>query len=244
MAIVRVHKTNNFTVMSNHHFKEKRMSLKSKGLLSLMLSLPDDWNYSISGLVKLSKDGKDSVMAALAELERFGYLTRNRTTNSKGQFSGVEYNIFEQPQLDIPVTETQNAEDQNEDKANAENQAQLITNELNTNNKELNELITKGKKDIKIEDYSEVLKDIVNNELRNLYVDYIEMRRNIGSPMTIRGVMMLKTRCERISNFSIERQKRLLETAIINNWKNVYLPKEDDIKEENIRKLKNFYFED
>ena len=86
------------------------MSLKAKGLLSLMLSLPDDWNYSVSGLVKLSKDGKDSVMSALAELETFGYLLRNRTTNNRGQFSGIEYNIFEQPQTDIPVAEKQHAE--------------------------------------------------------------------------------------------------------------------------------------
>lgn len=71
MTVIRVHKTANYTVMSNHHFKEKSMSLKAKGLLSLMLSLPDDWNYSISGLVKLSKDGKDGVMSALSELEEF-----------------------------------------------------------------------------------------------------------------------------------------------------------------------------
>ena len=73
MSVVRVHKTKNFTVMSNYHFKEKEMSLKAKGLLSLMLSLPDSWNYSVSGLVKLSKDGKDGVMSALSELEKFGY---------------------------------------------------------------------------------------------------------------------------------------------------------------------------
>jgi hypothetical protein len=103
MTIVRVHKTANFTVMSNYHFKEKKMSLKAKGLLSLMLSLPDDWNYSISGLVTLSKDGKDSVMSALAELEKFGYLERQRITNSKGQFNGVEYNIYEQPQPKKPI---------------------------------------------------------------------------------------------------------------------------------------------
>ena len=103
MSVVRVHKTNNFTIMSNHHFKEKGLSLKAKGLLSLMLSLPDTWNYSISGLVTLSKDGKDSVMSALGELERFGYLTRERVTNERGQFAGVEYNIFETPEVRKPV---------------------------------------------------------------------------------------------------------------------------------------------
>ena len=72
---MRVHKTANFTVMSNYHFREKKMSLKAKGLLSLMLSLPEDWDYSVAGLTTLSKDGKDGVMTALAELEKFGYLT-------------------------------------------------------------------------------------------------------------------------------------------------------------------------
>lgn len=115
MSVIRVHKTANYTVMSNYHFKEKKMSLKSKGLLSLMLSLPDDWNYSVSGLVTLSKDGKDSVMSALAELEKFGYLKRDRTINDKGQFSGIEYNIYEIPQTDFPISENPMSDIENAD---------------------------------------------------------------------------------------------------------------------------------
>lgn len=240
VSIIRVHKTNNFTVMSNTHFKEKGMSLKAKGLLSLMLSLPDDWNYSISGLVRLSKDGKDSVMTALAELEEFGYLTRHRTTDSKGKFSGVEYNIFEQPQREKPSAEMPNSAEQDAEKTNAENPSQLNTNELSINNKELKELNIK--EDIDINSYSSILSQIVNDQLRNLYVDYIEMRRNIGSPITERGLSMLITRCERISAGHIEKQKRLLETAIINGWKNVYEPKEDEVKKEQLRALKELYF--
>ena len=240
MSIIRVHKTNNFTVMSNTHFKEKQMSLKAKGLLSLMLSLPDDWNYSISGLVRLSKDGKDSVMTALAELEEFGYLTRHRTTDSKGKFSGVEYNIFEQPQRGKPSAEIPNSAEQHAENTNAENPSQLNTKELNTNDKLLNKENTKENKDIN--SYSSILSQIVNDQLRNLYVDYIEMRRNIGSPITERGLNMLITRCERISAGHIEKQKRLLEMAIINGWKNVYEPKEDEVKKEQLRVLKEIYF--
>ena len=70
-----------------------------------MLSLPDDWNYSVSGLVTLSKDGKDSVMSALGELEKFGYLKRERLVNDKGQFNGIEYNIYEEPQREKPIAE-------------------------------------------------------------------------------------------------------------------------------------------
>lgn len=244
MSIVRVHKTGNFTVMSNFHFKEKQMSLKAKGLLSLMLSLPDDWNYSISGLVKLSKDGKDGVMSALGELEKFGYLKRTKLTNDKGQFSGVEYNIYEQPQRENPSAEIPNSANQNEEKANAEDPPQLITNELNIKNKELNKENTKEKKDINIEDYLPLLLQVKDDQLRNRYVDYIETRRNMGSPITIRGLSMLMTRCERIAAGHIEKQKRLLETAIINGWKNVYEPKEDEVKNETLRKLKSIYFGD
>ena len=127
MAVIRVNKTDNYTIMSNSHFKEKEMTLKAKGLLSLMLSLPDDWDYSIAGLVALSKDGKDGVMNALNELEEFGYLTRARATDEKGRFAGYTYDIFENPQTEKPY-----AEKPNTDKPNAENPPQLNTNKSNT----------------------------------------------------------------------------------------------------------------
>lgn len=244
MSIIRVHKTANFTVMSNTHFKEKKMSLKAKGLLSLMLSLPDDWNYSVSGLVTLSKDGKDSVMSALAELETFGYLERTRTVNERGQFSGIEYNIFEQPQTEKPVTENLTAVYPILEETNAENLQQLNTNKLNTNNNKItNKLNTKGSN---IDIFEDILKDVVNVELRNLYVDFIEMRRNIKKPLTKRGLKMLINRCERITNFNIREQKQMLEAAIINNWHSVYLPNEvkeerQEIQKKKIDELKDFY---
>lgn len=102
MAVIRVNKTADYTVMSNSHFKEKGMSLKAKGLLSMMLSLPDDWDYSINGLATLSKDGKDSVMNALTELEQFGYLKRTKIVDEKGRFGGYTYDIYENPQTDNP----------------------------------------------------------------------------------------------------------------------------------------------
>lgn len=147
MAVVRVHKNSNYTTMSNYHFKEKKMSLKAKGLLSLMLSLPDDWDYSIAGLSTLSKDGKDSVMTALKELEKFGYLQRTRLQDSKGQFIGYDYDIFEEPSPQVideetaenqqPYSKNPYAENPNTDKPNAENPPQLNTNILNTNNNKI-----------------------------------------------------------------------------------------------------------
>lgn len=238
MSVIRIHKTANYTVMSNYHFKERGMSLKAKGLLSLMLSLPDDWNYSISGLVKLSKDGKDSVMSALAELEKFGYLKRLRTTNSKGQFTGVEYNIYEEPQQDNPVAEEQNEDLQTSEKQNSANPPQLNTNSLNTN--DINNITNESN----INEFEDILKDVVNIELRNLYVDYIEMRRINKAPLTDRGLRMLIQRCERLSKCNVRVQKLLLENAIINNWKSVYLPTEEEVKGANkevLDELKGFY---
>ena len=142
MSVFRVNKTKNYSVISNYHFKEKGMSLKAKGLLSLMLSLPDDWNYNISGLTKLSKDGKDSVMSALNELEKFGYLIRVRLVNEKGQFNGVEYNIFEEPQQEIPVADMPNPANEKAEKGNTDKPPLLNTNKLNT--KRLNTEVVKG----------------------------------------------------------------------------------------------------
>lgn len=138
MAVIRINKTADYTVISNTHFREKEMSLKGKGLLSLMLSLPDNWDYSIAGLVTLSKDGKDSVMNALAELEEFGYLRRTQTTDERGRFDGYDYDIYEKPITDKPQQEKPYAEN-----PNTENPPQL-----NTNKSIIKEPITKKSNNI------------------------------------------------------------------------------------------------
>ena len=232
MSVIRVNKTKNYTVLSNHHFKEKDMSLKAKGLLSLMLSLPDDWNYSVSGLVKLSKDGKDSVMSALSELEKFGYLHRSRVVNEKGQFSGVEYNIYEQPQTDFPIAEKENAVKPILENAPAENPPQLNTNKLTTK---------KNKIIYNINNYLHLLETIVDSQLRNLYVSFLENRNNMGQPLTVKGFELLIERVREIAGIDIEKQCNLLKTALINNWKNVYAKNEEPTISADIEKLKQFY---
>ena len=228
MSVFRISKTKNFTVMSNYHFKEKDMSLKAKGLLSLMLSLPDTWDYSISGLVKLSKDGKDSVMTALAELEKFGYLTRTQLTNSKGQFSGVEYNIFEEPQPDSAVSANMNSAFEKAEKSNTENPPQLNTNSIkNLKNKDIKELSTKPGGLIPDEIYEILIADVEDDELRELYMDYVLMR-NETSPLTPKGLKMLISRGFRLSEYNPNIHKGIVETAIINNWQNIYAPKPEE----------------
>lgn len=95
MAVVRVSK--DYVVMATHHLKEREMSLKAKGLLSLMLAIPNDLKISTESLVSLSKDGKDSVTAALHELERLGYVSHVMRKNEKGQYAGCEYIVHDIP---------------------------------------------------------------------------------------------------------------------------------------------------
>ena len=97
MAVFRVEKTKDFTVMSNHHLRNTELSLKAKGLLSLMLSLPEDWDYTTKGLAHICKDGVDSITSALKELERHGYLTRQRIRYDNGRLGDIEYTIHEKP---------------------------------------------------------------------------------------------------------------------------------------------------
>lgn len=97
MAIFRVHKTHDYTIMSNHHLKNKGLSLKAKGLLSLILSLPDDWNYTTRGLAAICKEGVDSISGALKELEKAGYIVRHRLRDDKGRITDTEYAIYETP---------------------------------------------------------------------------------------------------------------------------------------------------
>ena len=98
MAVFRVQKTQNYTIMSNHHLRNKALSLKAKGLLSLMLSLPEDWDYTTRGLASICKEGVDSVCATVRELEAAGYIIRRRIRDKNGQMRGMEYMVLEQPQ--------------------------------------------------------------------------------------------------------------------------------------------------
>ena len=109
MAVFRIEKTRDYTVMSNYHLRDRSLSLKAKGLLSLMLSLPEDWDYTMKGLARICKDGIDSISGGIRELEAHGYLVRARVRNENGQLGSIEYTILEQPkepaQTPAPIRE-------------------------------------------------------------------------------------------------------------------------------------------
>ena len=105
MAVFRIEKTRDYTVMANHHLRNTKLSLKAKGLLSLMPSLPEDWDYTTKGLAKICKDGVDSICSTVNELEEHGYVIRERIRNAKGQLTDIQYTILEQPKPPQPGQE-------------------------------------------------------------------------------------------------------------------------------------------
>ncbi len=113
MAVFRVERNTGYTVMSNHHLRNKELTLKAKGLLSQMLSLPEDWDYTLAGLSYINRESIDAIRTAVWELEKAGYITRRQGRDEKGKMTAIEYTIYEQPQppgdttpeLDCPILE-------------------------------------------------------------------------------------------------------------------------------------------
>lgn len=209
--VIRINKTKNYTVMSNYHLHEKDMSLKAKGLLSLMLSLPDDWDYSIDGLIKLSKDGKDSVTAAIIELEKFGYLVRTQAKDKSGRFSGYDYDVYENPMTGEPLTEN----------PPTENPTQLNTN--NQNNKEQN---TKRIK----EEEARTINDIIaeqKEELQEPLQEYVKMRKAIKKPITTHGLELALKRLNELTDDTSVAVK-IINQSIMNSWQGLF-----ELKSEN-----------
>ena len=137
MAVFRVERTGDYTVMSNFHLKDKRLSLKAKGLLSQMLSLPDDWDYTLSGLSYINRESKDAIRSAVNELETAGYIRRRQTTDASGKFAANEYTIFErpiegEPMLDKPLSENPITVNPSAVNPLPENPTQLNTKKSNT----------------------------------------------------------------------------------------------------------------
>lgn len=143
MAVFRVEKTRNYTVMANYHLNDKRLTLKAKGLLSVMLSLPDDWDYTLRGLACISVEKVDAIREAIRELERAGYIVRFRSRNEKGQLKRSEYVIREEPtvsgspmlkkpMLENPTLDNPTLENPTLGKPMLEKPTQLSTNKPNT----------------------------------------------------------------------------------------------------------------
>ena len=136
MAVFRVERNTGYTVMSNHHLRNKELSLKAKGLLSQMLSLPEDWDYTLAGLSYINRESIDAIRTAVWELEKAGYITRRQGRDEKGKMTAIEYTIYEQPQppeLDCPVLENPTADNPTTENPTSENPMQLNKDISKTN---------------------------------------------------------------------------------------------------------------
>ena len=141
MAVFRVERNTGYTVMSNHHLRNKELSLKAKGLLSQMLSLPEDWDYTLAGLSYINRESIDAIRTAVWELEKAGYITRRQGRDEKGKMTAIEYTIYEQPQppaLDCPILKNPTAdnpilENPTPDNPTSENPMQLNKDIQKTN---------------------------------------------------------------------------------------------------------------
>ena len=122
MAVFRIKKPRDYTVMSNHHLRNKDLSLKAKGLLSQMLSLPEDWDFTLKGLSLINREQIDAIRAAVRELEQAGYIVRSRERDSQGRLRGADYIIYEQPQPvpDLPTLENPTLDNPTQEKPTLE----------------------------------------------------------------------------------------------------------------------------
>ena len=134
MAVFRIEKNKNYTSMANYHFYDKSLSWKAKGILSNMLSLPEDWDYSLAGLSTLSSDGMSATRSAIKELEEHGYLIR-KPIRRDGKIADWEYLIFEKPQAENLLVENQQIENRTQLNTNILNNKELNTNESSTKEK-------------------------------------------------------------------------------------------------------------
>ena len=135
MAVFRVERNSGYTVMSNHHLRNKELTLKAKGLLSQMLSLPEDWDYTLAGLSHINRESIDAIRTAVWELEKAGYILRRQGRDEKGKMTAIEYTIYEQPQpmLENPIPGKPMLENPTADNPTSENPTQLNKDRSRTN---------------------------------------------------------------------------------------------------------------
>ena len=223
MAVIRVNNTKGFTVMSNYHFQDKEISLKAKGLLGLMLSLPINWDYSVNGLVAIVKENKAAVQTALKELEEHKYLKRTRVQDETGRFDYI-YDIYEKPYDKLPCTENQCTDIQCTEVQCTENQPQINTNKQSTNKQNTKELNTNEykEKNIKKESVNSVIAEYTENkDLQDALHGFVEMRTKARKPLTVRA---MKLSLNVLDNLAVDDVTKIaiVNQSIVHTWSTFY----------------------
>lgn len=214
MPVIRVEKTSNYTVMANYHFKEKGLSLKAKGIMSLMLSLPDDWDYTVEGLATLSKDGINSVRSALKELENFHYLVMERERDKKGILHGTVYTLYEKPIVDNPILDKPIL-----DEPILEKRTQLNTNLSSTKEVSTKRQITHQEK----KDPFAVASPKLCEALRGFEAS----RKALYKPLTLRAKELIVKKLEKLAPGNEAMQVAILDQSVERGWQGVFPLKTD-----------------
>lgn len=227
MSVIRVNKTRDYTVMSNSHLRDKSLSLKAKGLMSQMLSLPDDWDYSIAGLVSINQEAESAIKAALKELKEAGYLVITKLSPDKtasGRYEYV-YDLYE--------------EKQGIKKQEVENQPlEILPVEiLPVENHPLNKYIEEQNKEEQNKERpsKESIKDVLENSklissspsLREAVQGFIEMRKGMKKPLTPRALRMALEKATEYGEGDAEKIQAVFDQSTMNGWLGVFPLKEE-----------------
>ncbi len=211
MAVLRKEKKSNFTVIDNAIFKDRILSLKAKGLLCQMLSLPDGWEYSVKGLSTLCSDKYSAITSGLKELEEAGYFRREQLFDGN-KFAGYEYIISETPVMkNSDFTFSENPISEN---TISENPNQLNTKESNTKTLRTNKYT--------VDDVIAQLPD----ELAQVARDFVEHRKNLKAPMTGHALELAIKKANKLAHGDTNKAIEILERSIMNGWKGVFELKE------------------
>ena len=223
MSVIRVNNTKGFTVMSNYHCKDKEISLKAKGLLGLMLSLPSNWDYSVNGLVAIVKENKAAVQTALKELEEHKYLKRTRVQDETGRFDYI-YDIYEKPYDKLPWTENQCTDIQCTEVQCTENQPQINTNKQSTNKQNTNRLNTNEykEKNNKKESVNSVIAEYTENkDLQDALHDFVDMRTKVRKPLTVRAMKLSLNELDKLAVDDVTKIS-IVNQSIVHSWLTFY----------------------
>lgn len=229
MSVIRVNNTKGFTVMSNYHFQDKEISLKAKGLLGLMLSLPSNWDYSVNGLVTIVKENKAAVQSTLKELEEHKYLKRTRVQDETGRFDYV-YDIYEKPYDKLPWTENRCTDIQCTENPCTENQPQINTNKQSTNKQNTKELNTNEykEKNIKKESVQSVIAEYTENkDLQDALHDFVDMRTKARKPLTVRAMKLSLNELDKLAVDDMTKVA-IVNQSIMHNWLTFYKLQNDN----------------
>lgn len=222
MAVIRTIKNDNYTTICNTHLRDKNLSLKAKGLLSMMLSLPDKWHYSVKGLEGICKESKNTINSVLNELEDNNYLVRRRRY-CNGKISEWEYIIFENNENhDEELLHLKNEDIENEDIEiqDIENRdVYKITKELSTNRLNTNEY---KEKNIKKESVNSVIAEYTENkDLQDALHDFVDMRTKARKPLTARAMKLSLNELDKLAVDDVTKIA-IVNQSIVHSWLTFY----------------------